>query len=209
MMYDPADLHARRQLDESDYQFICVPHDLWHCQLAGVQESVRSKVERFVHNAVPWLCKGMGMWVFGPPGVGKSGIAALLTKVAFAHRFDARFVSVAHLQEDIRHRRAYEDDQPALIRAQEVCFLALDDLTSQDATNPVFGATALSSFLALRASHQRPTVVTTQMSQRQVEEVFPGILGRSRYKMPFLIVEGHNLRALEEQKAQQLLDGGA
>jgi DNA replication protein DnaC len=189
-----------RPLDQDDFVRMNLPKDLRNCEVKRVPGSILCAVSRYADSVDEMIREGAGLLLYGPAGVGKSGAAAALAKVARSHRHPVYFVAVGDLQECTRSKIPFDEDQSVLGRCDSVDLLILDDLTELDIKDPVFGARMLDRLLRTRTAERRSTIITTQLDLVQLWALLPQAMERLGPRCVFLAVTGPNLR-LEETQA--------
>jgi DNA replication protein DnaC len=185
---------TRRSLDEADFRRMNFPEAYWRVKLQGVNKPVRAKVSRYIQHIDQRLADGVGLIIGGKPGVGKTGIAALIGKVARLHRHTVFFSALWELREHIRERIMFEHDTSVLDRCRNVDLLILDGLCEDDAKDYYFGTRTLLAMLSLRSARKRPTIMTTQLGVADIRKYFPGLLEAVQGSMVYFPVSGANLR---------------
>src|ERR1035437_8382880 len=76
-----------------------IPAPLWAASGSKIPESVRGKIKTFVSNIHEAIDSGTCLMLIGESGVGKSGIAAVISKIAKSFTYTALFTSVWELRE--------------------------------------------------------------------------------------------------------------
>ncbi len=188
----------RRVLRREDFERMNLPADLRSVCLQGVPEGVRALVERYLRKIREMRVRGIGLFLTGPAGVGKSGIGALIAKEARATGHSAYFTGVWELREALRSRVMWEDEISSMDRCREVDFLILDNLQEDEPRETYVNSRVLEELLAFRNLRKRVTVVTTQLELslvigRRICSVLEGAI------VP-LQVQGANKRATRHEE---------
>jgi DNA replication protein DnaC len=197
----------RRKLVRADLERMNLPEDYWFVRVDGVSGSVRAAVARFLWKVDEMIARGVGLFVIGPKGVGKTAVAALVAKEARSRGYTVFFARIWELREMIRSRIAFDDETSIMGRAREVDVLVLDDLRTEDANEKFFSASDLEQLIEYRSSKKRVTVVTTRL----VKELQGGSIGSlyesaKRSMVPFPI-QGPDLHEERQQHLKRAVFG--
>lgn len=190
----PKDRPEGRKLERVDYVRMNLPQEFWEASSKLIPSGVYPSVKHFGLNTHEFIRDGLGFVLCGPPGVGKSGAAAVLSKIVKCYGFTVLFVSISDLREMVRSRLDFDAQTPMLERARDVDFLVLDNLREEDAKEAIVNASSLDGLIAHRVSWKRSTVITTRMTQDGLRACFPDVWERVRGACAFLVVEGPDLR---------------
>lgn len=194
-------IHLRRKLGPPDFERMNLPREFWTAKVQHVSEKTRPAVVRFLKQVDTFVPDGVGLFLHGETGVGKTGVAALVCKEARSAGFTVYFTSLWELRELIRSRISFDDETSLIRRCQDVDVLVLDGLHREDATEKTLGAREIEELVSFRARARRTTIITTSMPVRDMEKPFSGLLEASQGSMVHLTVEGPNLR---EQRSDTL-----
>lgn len=159
----------RRALVRADLERMNLPEEFWHAKVQGVSAAVRPALEKYLRRVDEMVKTGAGLMVCGAPGVGKTGVAALVLKEARARGYTAMFCRLWELREMLRSRMEFDAEMSVAERVREVDALVLDDLCAQDMTAKFFTPAEIVSLVKYRASRRRVTLVTTRMTQRDLD----------------------------------------
>lgn len=184
-----------------------LPRDYWTVKVQGVPESVQDTVRRYLVNTDTMMERGAGMILSGSPGVGKTGIAALVCKEARSRGYTVYFTSVWELRECIRAKILFDEGTSVLDRCREVDVLVLDGLRTEDQKDYVFGIRAIEELLVGRGARKKVSLVTTRMNMRELREAFEGLLDAVQGCMVSLPVEGPDLRRAQNEELKRAVLG--
>jgi DNA replication protein DnaC len=184
-----------------------LPENMWRSKVQFVSELVRPVVERFLQNIDLHVTHGHGLLVSGAPGIGKTGVAALVAKEARCRGYSAFFITVWDLREAVRSRIEFDEDMSVLERCREVDVLVLDGLRSDDAKDPFFGARAIEELVAGRGVRKKMTVVTTQMGKNLLWQEFRSFMNSTRGTLAVFVMDGPDLRQNQEKALESVVLG--
>lgn len=151
----------QRVLDRDDFVRINLPRPLWGADLAGVPESVRAGVTKFLGHIKEVKTKGYSLYVCGSKGAGKSGVGALVLKEARSWGFTAYAIAVPDLRDAVRAHTAFDFESSVFDRCRTVDFLLLDDLRLTDITEKFFTINDIRNLVISRFDRGLITVITS------------------------------------------------
>jgi DNA replication protein DnaC len=198
-----------RKLDRDDFLRMNLPEEFW--KKFKVPEEVSEPLHEYVKKHEELMRDGIGIYLYGPTGRGKTTAAAELAKAIRSLSHTVFFVTVSDLREMIRSRIEFSDDQSAMERCKQVDFLVLDNLTAiEDTKSPFLGASALEDLLRFRVSAKRPTVITSQMGLSALRTAFEGLSFASiaQGACIFLPLTGKDLRSSAQAELSKRLGLG-
>jgi DNA replication protein DnaC len=191
----------------ADLKRMNVPPEFWSCGLEGVTPTVRTEISNYQTHFRTFERAGSGLYLYGLPGVGKTGAAVALLKFMRSNYHDGYFIKVSEVREAMRLQLDFDADMTISERVRSVDFLVLDSLTGQDLSLPYFRIEDLIALVALRGESHKPTVVTSTLEPSLVifekANFFPTV-GK------FLVtqeVTGDNRRSEERKILSKLLKG--
>lgn len=182
-----------RKLDKEDFTRMNMPREFWAASSDQIAPSVLPSIRNYGTNIKAMLAEGLGFVLTGPAGVGKTGIAAVLAKIAKCYGYSVFFVTVSDLRELVRSHINF-DERSILERCKDVDLLVLDNLKEEDAKDLVINASALESLVERRVAWKQSTIITTRIKPGSFPELFPGLWEILKARSPFLGVEGENRR---------------
>lgn len=202
---------ARRRLVPADFERMNLPEELWTTKIQGVPESVRSTVENYLVRIDEMVDNGAGLLLFGPKGVGKTSIAALIAKEARAAGKTVYFTTLWELRESVRARFMFDETLSILDRCREVDVLVLDGFKEEDADPKEyhFGMRSIEELLSTRGVWKKVTVLTTALREEDIGRKTPRLAEAIQGHLVPIEVKGPN-QALERQKklAEVVQPGG-
>lgn len=198
----------KHRLDKGDLRRMNVPEDFWGVSLAAVTPSVQTEIRNYERHLKTFEASGSGLYLWGKPGVGKSGAAVTLLKFVRERYRSGYFIKVAELREAMRYQHDFDADETISTRVRTVDFLVLDALTEHDLSLPYFNMEDLIALVAFRGENHRPTVVTSTLDPNMkafATVEFFATVGK------FLVtqeVTGENRRSEDRKQLSKLLKGG-
>lgn len=200
---------VRRPLNIRDFESMNLPEEFWRVKVGYVQESVRPVVVRYMKKMDDMARLGAGLLLSGGPGVGKTGVAALIAKEARSLCYKVFFIGVWELREAIRSKVMYSDSVTMLDRCREVDVLILDGLREEDAQEKWFGAREIEELLANRAARKKVTILTTRLDSPTLRDKMSGVVDAAQGSMVFIPIRGENLRYGKSQELEAAIYGQA
>jgi DNA replication protein DnaC len=198
----------RRKLDVGDLRRMNLPEEFWRARIAGVPESVRQAVARYMRKMDLVMAEGVGLFLRGSNGVGKSATACVIAKEARARGYTVYFTSFWELRELLRARVDFDDETSILGRCREVDLLILDDLRLEDADEKWFGPKDIEGLVAFRKMQRRATIITTRLSVRDMASTkLGGLVGASEGSAVDLDIDGPNLHEKRKQSLRRVVFG--
>lgn len=197
---------ARRPLERADLERMGLPEEFWRVRLDGSPAAAAALVANYVARLVPLFERGVGLILRGPRGAGKTALASIIAREARVIGFPVYFTTVWDLRDAVRARTPFDLEQSVLDRARSVDLLVLDGLRTEDGPETFFGRRAIEELLASRASRERPTVVTTSLQHRELDD--PAGPWRPLVQTGRLVtiaVDGPDLRAAQHEALKRAL----
>jgi len=155
-----------RKLDQDDFVRMNLPPEFW--SKSDVPSCVREPLRVYARKLDSMMQDGVGVYLYGPAGVGKSMAAASMAKLVRSHGHSVFFVSVSDLMEMIRSRIQFSDDQSILDRCKQVDFLVLDNLrldglAAESRKEASASAVVVEDVLRHRSQWKRSTFLTSRV----------------------------------------------
>jgi DNA replication protein DnaC len=190
-----------RKLDTDDFIRMNLPQEFW--EKSEVPVSVREPLRVYGRKLDSMLQDGVGVYLYGPTGVGKSLSAATLAKVVRSHGRSVFFVSVSDLMEMIRNRIPFDEDHSVMDRCKHVDFLVLDDFKSEglEHSKQASSVVVVEEVIRHRSQWKRSTFLTSRIPPTErpyaslaLKANFSGIWEIARSSCLWLEVVGEDLR---------------
>ena len=196
----------RRPLERGDLERMAIPEEFWRAKLQECPENVRPTLTAYgqrLHELAP---RGIGLFLAGVPGVGKTAAACVLAKEARIQGLSTYFTTFWGLREAIRNRVPFDNDMTVIERVQTCGFLVLDTFKLEDANEMILGHRAVEEILVGRASNGRPSVLTGQALFAQLDDVKAGWRGLlQRGRLHHLTLTGPDRRVAEYQNLGKII----
>lgn len=167
----------------------------WQPTTAG-QTAIGAAAQRYVDNLQDRMRNGNGLTLLGPPGTGKTHLAAAVVNAACAAGVRAQYASWPDLIE--RHRRgqrqpADHPDREAMQRAADAEFLALDEIGLDSGTD--WTRAALFELIDSRYRDELATIVCCNATLRNLPAMIGERIADRLVEMsPALVLAGDSKR---------------
>jgi DNA replication protein DnaC len=181
------------QCDRWALERMNVPQRFWLASYDKIAEEMREPVRRYVRNIDAMLKKGVGFFLYGNAGTGKTSAATVLLKAGWERYKTGYYTTIKDLRYCVREEVSFDGTDSVMDRCRSVDVLVLDDLAEDDFTNFVFGAGEIEHLLVARAARSKTTVLSTKLRPQQIVQKAPTLM--SSLKGQFLDVgfNGPNL----------------
>lgn len=164
-----------RALDQQDLERMLLPRRFWNCTAEEVCASVgegslgdgispREFLYRYFEDFEAYLDMGVGTLLWGDNGRGKTGMAAVIGKMARRMTRLVLFVECGELKRLAIERVPFDEDQTVWERARDVDVLILDDLGKGTHDRTGYGARLIDDLIRLRSANRRTTIITTNLN---------------------------------------------
>lgn len=150
---------------------------------------------------------GVGIIFMGDHDRGKTAAAVIVLKRALALGFTGLFLEADRLPTLTIEKRRFDNDQTWIERAETVDLLVLDDLGMEHRHE--WGTSLVEGLLRIRHNKNRPTVVTTNIPETDLETRYGGgVMGVFKESYVPVLVEGKNWRAEKATALERIFGGG-
>jgi len=195
--------NVRRGVGPPDFERMNLPEEFWRAKVNETAESVRSIVHSYLFRIPELVQKGAGLYLHGPVGVGKTGIAALVAKEARARGFTVFFIGVWELREAVKSKMQFDDSASVLDRCRNVDVLVLDNLREEDEKEYMVNGRMLEELIAYRKLKKRVTIATSRMTPMDLRGKMPGLYDATVGSLVPIAVIGDNRRVRAHQDLVQ------
>lgn len=154
---------CRHPLTSSDLRRMNVPDEFWRVSYAEATPSVQGVLKNYLREFDEFISEGAGLYLWGPPGVGKTAAAVVLLKAARERFKTGYFIRASELRDAIRLQHDFDTDQSVMGRVREVDVLVLDSFGESDLKLPYLKLEELMDLVASRGQRRRVTLLTTTM----------------------------------------------
>lgn len=163
-----------------------IPKMLWGVSSDGITAKVhldgegaregKDVIRKFSTRIKEIYERGVGLYLFGSKGCGKTGAAVVALKVARSWGFTAYCISVSQLRDAIRAYTAFDNESSVMERCRTVDFLLLDDLRLEDADEKLFTISDIRNLIVGRYDNALPTFITSAADPKKWGEKSPQIV---------------------------------
>lgn len=147
----------------------------WSAELDQVTDEQRLALRPYVTRFKKMLADGVGLFLCGPNGTGKTHISAALLKEAWRQwRVTGYCVTAPELKEAwIRDTEAHPGSAETMRERTEKCrLLVIDDLGKEHRAASGFAETQVGALLRHRCRHRLTTILTTNLKPEPFAEVY-------------------------------------
>jgi len=198
----------KRKLDAEDLRRMNLPEEFWRTRVDQAPEAVRPAVARYLRRIDQMAQQGVGLFVTGKSGVGKSAIAALVVKEARSRGYTAYYTSFWELREMVRSKIMFDDETSMLGRCQRVDVLVLDGMREEDAQEKWFGLKEAAELVRYRGNKHLVTLITTQLGFKELKRFpFRSLLDASQGHLVQFPVEGPNRHEQRQNNLRRAVFG--
>jgi DNA replication protein DnaC len=180
-----------------------LPEEFWRAKIQETPESVREVVHSYLFRIKDLVQKGAGLYLYGPVGVGKTGIASLVAKEARARSFTVFFIGVWELREAVKVKMQFDESSSVLDRCRSVDVLILDNLREEDEKEYMVNGRMLEELISYRKLKKRVTVITSRMTPMDLRGKMPGLYDATVGSLVPISVVGDNRRVRAHQDLVQ------
>ncbi len=205
-----------RAPEDVDREKCNVPSEYWSASPKNVTASVKPVLSRYIAKRAEYVPGGVGLYLHGPAGRGKSSAAVKLAMalaglprpyrgINEGHRPSVYYTPVSDLRRAIHTRVEHLNWGPIEQHIRLVSFLVLDDLVARDMSDEWF---SLLRIIKGRMDTGKPTFVTSILSPVELKAVQPLIWDQLGDNFLHIEVVGPNRRAEPgTQLRKYLIDG--
>jgi DNA replication protein DnaC len=194
---------GRRGVGPPDFERMNLPEEFWRAKIQETPESVRDVVHSYLFRIKDLVQKGAGLYLYGPVGVGKTGIASLVAKEARARSFTVFFIGVWELREAVKVKMQFDESASVLDRCRSVDVLILDNLREEDEKEYMVNGRMLEELISYRKLKKRVTVITSKMTPMDLRGKMPGLYDATVGSLVPISVVGDNRRVRAHQDLVQ------
>ena len=199
-----------RELEDRDYELMSMPQRYrsadW--EKVVIEDDLKPTLEKYRGSLESAWQKGVGLYLYGPNGSGKTAVGCLLLSAFRAHGQPAMFCRADRLFASAFRDERLSDDRPSLWRwVHEVPVLLIDDFGKNYRDDKGFSDGQLEGLLRERYDGQLVTLITSNIRPTKLElsreeggwDMKPSTLSIIRSVAVPLRVRGKNHRESEQE----------
>ena len=152
-----------RKLGPADYRLMNLPPKFIRAKLNKINSEYRKSIQNYIDNRIDLVGRGVGLIIYGPHLVGKTSAASVLLKALRAKAYKCFFISGVELISANIEKTRFDENASIYQRCLDVDVLCIDNLTSEDLSNPYYGLRQFSHLIRYRSDWERPTFITTEV----------------------------------------------
>jgi|LNFM01.1.fsa_nt_gb DNA replication protein DnaC len=157
-------------LTEEHLAWMRVPMRFWEVKSGQIQESFRDLIRDYRSTLGQKMDDGVGLILWGPNGVGKTGAAVVVAKAAREAGASVLFITAESFRQATLDKEKFDDGLLVTDRAMGVDVLVLDDLGKEHSGESSWAERLIENLIRVRAANKRVTIITTNMNPGQMEE---------------------------------------
>lgn len=158
-----------RALTTSDWRRMGVGRAYWDVQLDRIPRGKhRDVLSRWIEGVVENVARGWGLFIRGEFRTGKTSAAVLLMKSVVEHKGTAYLLETPGITSDWIENTVFDEEQTVKERILAVDLLVMDDLGLERGQE--FTRGLIEHTIRHRAARLKPTVITTNLSLKEVTE---------------------------------------
>ena len=157
----------RYELEPRDFERMMLPHEYQKATFDKIlpRDAVHvGVIERYLSSIVVHVSEGNGLLLYGPPGHGKTGSAAVVLMEAARWGFSALFIRAPALCSAAREHVRFDDGNTISQRAERVDILLLDDLGKEKSKSVEFNHQIINELFRSRTDSGLATIITTNIA---------------------------------------------
>ncbi len=188
----------RRELTQEDLELARLPLELWGASISKstIQEPSLSRLRRYGENIGRAKEDGIGLYLCGPNGVGKSSAAAAILKEAMRHGYGGLWLTAQRLIDARLRDEIYYGEMTLFRRAETVDFLVVDDLGKEHRGDSGYVHRVIDQIVRHRRGELLPTIFTANIEAERLGELYKmSTVEAMRGKIKSWVCEGPNRRA--------------
>lgn len=196
---------CRKGLTADDLTRMNVPQEFWRVNFAGVTPSVHDVAVNFLKGLPEYFANGAGMWLYGPPGAGKTGTACLLLKSCRERFRSGYFIRAGELREAMRTQQDFDAGESVVERIHSVDVLVLDSYNESDLTLPYLKLPDLMELVVERGQRQKVTLITSNLTPTMLSKHRTDFFDAVGTYLIRVKVDGENRRASRANELSEKL----
>lgn len=165
-------------------------------------------IHKYIDNPDKYINRGMGFFISGTIGAGKSLIANLLLKALIKKDYDCYFVTFANTIESFTATWGSPENKTIFAeRFMRSRVLCLDDLGKEHRSNNNLRASTFDHILRTRTQNSRPSILTTNLHPPEVRTGYgAGVLSLLLEQSIGMHLEGTDFRPKAHDRTMSEID---
>jgi DNA replication protein DnaC len=152
-----------------------IPEDYWECDFSNYlgPPNAKSAAKTYLKQLASMKESGTGILFGGPPGPGKTTIAAIVMKYLARAGWSVWMTSLGEIVENIQRgwdKDADEVHSQFIEKCRTVDFLLIDDLGKEHSGATGFSGTIFDNLVRYRVQHRLPTFLTTNLNRTGIRQ---------------------------------------
>ena len=180
-------------MDKWALQRMNIPERFWEATFDKVPDNLKTPIQRYCTKIDSLIQRGVGFFIHGPCGVGKSSAAAVLLKAGWEREKRGYYTTVKELRHAMREELTFDGSESIFSRCRDVEILVLDDLALDDFKNFVLGIGDIEHLIATRAMRSKTTILTTRLTPDTFRQEYPALLQTMQGSFVSVACNGPNM----------------
>jgi DNA replication protein DnaC len=163
------------KLTEGHYKYLNIGRRFWEADLSEIDSGQKKAIRTYVKSFKFMISKGIGLYLWGSNGSGKTYIATALLKYAWTNwRVTGYCVTAAELKESwIEDRPAHDgSDETMIERVTTARLLVIDDIGREHRAASGFAENRFGMLLRDRSRDLKTTIMTSNLDPQQFGEIY-------------------------------------
>lgn len=205
----------RDRLSEKNLDLMGIPREFWGLTFGKIKrrKNLETQVaietaEVYAKQILQMYDEGIGLFLFGSNGVGKTEIAAIIAQEAYRNRLSVRFTTMNQVT-PIGVKAGYDEDLQAVYYGDylNIDFLVIDEVGKEQQGEKAANITVLEEILRHRNFRKLPTILISNLDvddfrYRYGESIYSLINGRF---IPIKIVAEDKRRSLRQKELLNMI----
>jgi len=161
---------STRELTHEDLVRARIGRNHWYATLDQVPDEClhKDRVSRYVGEIYSTLKRGIGLYLYGDYGRGKTALAGVCLKACMAHGGTSLMLRGMELKDAIIDKPAFDDNETLNQRMLAVDLLAIDD--PERGGDSTWSRSCLEEVVRARTDAKQSTILATNLGPAQLKE---------------------------------------
>ena len=197
------------ELTKQHYTYMNIGKRYWGADIGKATAQQRAQIATYVSQYKRMIAEGIGLFICGPNGTGKTYLSAALLNFAWSSwRVTGYCVTASELKQswikDIEAHSGSEDTMSE--RTEKARILLIDDIGKEHRTQSGFSEAQFGQLLRFRCRHKLTTFITANMNPRDFGETY-GESSKELLKecMVPILLGGENIREIKAKNLRHNL----